>query len=377
MKDKKVKAKRRILQSKIDFLSLCPRGANTIQTVYKAEDGENKSISFSAITKDMTEQGELITCVYAPDLVDSQGDIASAEVIKDMAYGFAKEGKGIDIRHNGKAVDKEEAYVAESFIIQKNDPRFEGMKDYDGDVVNVTGGWGSVIKIENEELRKLYKSGEWGGISIGGISFVQNEEEDAEDDKTALKKALIAITKYFTGKENNTNNNNNNKNDIDSEITMDAKELKAMLDANNAALVTAIKEALKPAEETAEQKTARLAKEAAEAKAAEKKKGLGYPKPVLKEQPTAEDIAQYEKKLEIYELSKAVDPENLESIREFQVLSKEIASGKKVETKKKDEDAYGSFFTNQDGTPLKKESDDPITDGVLALIEKEKKEKAA
>lgn len=364
MNKQKVKAKRRIIQAKIDFLSLCPKGANTIQTVYKTDDGQNKSVSFSTLTKDMTEQGELITCVYSPDLVDSQGDVASIEAIKEMAYSFSRDGKGIDIRHNGKVIPKEEVFVAESFIIQKSDPRFEDIKDYDGEVVDVTGGWGAVIKIENEELRKLYKSGEWGGISMGGLMVVQDAEKD---DKTALQKALDSIVNYFTNKENNNNN-------TDSEINMDAKELKTILDANNTALVTAIKEALKPAEETAEQKTARLAKEAEAAKS-KKKMGLGYPQPVLKEQPTTTDIEQYERKLEIFELSKAVDPENLESIRQFQVLSKEIATGKKVETKKADSDAYGSFFTNQDGSLVKKESDDPIADGVLALCKKEQEAK--
>ncbi|MCK5614265.1 terminase, partial [Candidatus Pacearchaeota archaeon] len=44
----------------------------------------------------MNEQGEITCVVYAPDMVDSQGDSASAAVIKDFAYDFAKNGGNID-----------------------------------------------------------------------------------------------------------------------------------------------------------------------------------------------------------------------------------------------------------------------------------------
>lgn len=357
------KAKRRILKGHIQFLSLCPKGANTISTVYKADDGKDKNLSFSSLSKDMNEKGEIIACVYSPNLVDSQGDVASAEVIKQMAYDFAKEGVGIDIRHDNKPISKDQAHVAESFIIQKNDPRYADMKDYNGNPVDVTQGWGVVIKVEDDNLKNLYRTGQWGGISMGGFVFA---ESAGEKEDSALTKALTQIGQYF-------NKLKTNKENLEIE-DMDAKEFKEILAENNKALATVLKEALQP-QETEAQKAERIAKEEA---SKNPKKGLGYPKPILKEQPTAEDIAQYEKKLEIFELSKAVDPENLESIRQFQIMSKKIALGEKVETRK-DQDAYGSFFqTNQDSILTNKSDNttDEYSKLILDSIEKEEKEKA-
>ncbi len=126
---------RRISWAKVDFISLCKKGANTISTMYKADDGISHNIELSTLSKDMDEQGELICCVYAPDMVDSDGDTASAEVIKKFAYGFAQNGAGIDIRHNEEVLSKEAIFVAETMIIQDGDPRFADMEDAAKEVV--------------------------------------------------------------------------------------------------------------------------------------------------------------------------------------------------------------------------------------------------
>lgn len=363
MAKEKSKAKRKILKGYVEFLSLCPRGANTIQTVYKADDGTNKNISFAAITKDLTEQGELIACVYSPDLVDSQGDTASAKVIKQMAYDFAHSGVGIDIRHDNKAIPAEEAFVAESFIIQKGDPRFAGIKNYDGEVVDVTDGWGVVIKIEDDRLKDLYRSGAWGGISMGGLVLT----EDSEKEDGALLKALKSIVEeYFTGKKSNKQN--------DMEINMDKKELAELLAENNKQLVAAFKEAMKPAEETTEQKTARLAKEEAEKKVT---KGMGYPKPVLKENATEEEMDRFAKETDIYELSLCVDRTSVQSVREFQKMAKEIATETTGNEKTKAKDnVYGGFFkSNQDVKAKNADgSEKSVADLILAQMDKEEKE---
>ena len=354
-------AKRRILKAKIDFLSLCPRGANTIKTVYKADDGRDKNVSFSVLTKDLTDQGELVAVVYSPNLVDCQGDYATAEVIKQMAYDFAASGQGIDIRHNNQPVAKENAFVAESFIIQKGDSRFADMKDYDGKAVQVEGGWGVVIKIDDEELRRLYKSGEWGGISMGGFMLTKNEEAESG----LIQKMYNLFEKHF-----GTNKSN------DTEIEMDKKELTDVLAANNTALVTALKEALTPKAKTeAELAAEKLAKEAGE-----KKLGMGYPVPVLKENPTETDIAEFSKKMEIYELSKSVDRTDIESVRKFQKMAKEIATGKEVAatTAKKEQDAYGSFFqTNQAVDGVVKSGEATLYQAMFAKEDAEKAKKTA
>lgn len=175
--------KRRLRRAKIKFLSLVPRGANRLPTILK-DDG---AFEVCLLTKDMTDNGELHAIVYAPEFRDSQNDIASAAVIKDMAYDAAKHGVEIDVRHDGKAVGKDRAYVAESFIVQKDDPRFEGLKDYDGNAVNPEGSWGVVIKIDDPELKKSYQDGSWRGVSMAGVAEVEHEKQD---DANCFVKAL-------------------------------------------------------------------------------------------------------------------------------------------------------------------------------------------
>jgi len=178
--------RRRIKRAKIKFISLVPRGANRLPTIFK-EDG---AFEVSLLAKGMDEQGELTAVVYAPELRDSQGDVASAAVIKDMLYDAAKNGVAIDMRHDGKAIPKDQAYVAESFLVQKGDPRFEGLTDYDGKVVDPTGAWGVVLKIDDPALRKLYREGAWEGVSMGGKAELEIEKQDPEDLADAIAARL-------------------------------------------------------------------------------------------------------------------------------------------------------------------------------------------
>lgn len=222
---------RRLKSAKIKFLSLCSQGKNQFPVIFKSDD----RFEIEPLLKDddFESKGELTAVVYAPEVVDAEGDVASSEVIKQMAYDFMKEtriGTGIDIRHNEIAVPKEHAYVAESFIIQKDDPRFNPFKNTKGKTVDVTGGWGVVIKIENEELKKKYKSGEWNGISMGGLG--EKEIESSEDPVEKVFKLLLSHL--------------NPKGDI--EMTTD--ELKQALKESNESLTKSISEALVKAIET-------------------------------------------------------------------------------------------------------------------------------
>ena len=51
--------------------------------------------------------------------------MASADVIREMAHDFMTEPR-IDVMHDGKALGTDKVSVAESFIVQKGDPRFDG-----------------------------------------------------------------------------------------------------------------------------------------------------------------------------------------------------------------------------------------------------------
>lgn len=238
---------RRITKAKVKFLTLCPRGANRMPAIYKEEDG---GFDFRMITKvgdDFAEKGELTAVVYAPELRDSQGEIASGAVIKDMMYDAAKEGLSIDIRHNEKALAKEDAYIAESFIVQKGDPRFADATDYDNNPVDVTGAWAVVLKIEAPDLRAAYREGKWEGISMGGAA--------ASVPDNAAEKVLAKLLQKIS---NTSPQESQDLGDID----MTGDELTAAIAKGNEPLLTAIAKMANPnAGETDAEKLIRLEKE--------------------------------------------------------------------------------------------------------------------
>lgn len=168
----------------IQFISLCPRGANGLTTILK-DDGAFEFEMIAKQTSDFMQNGEMVCCMYAPELRDSHGDIADAEICKQMAHAWARDGKGIDFRHDNKVLPKGSALVAESFIIQKNDPRYENFKNYSGEVVDVTGGWGVVLKIEDQGLRKLYGEQGWNGVSLQGHVLAEVEKSEEIDESRA------------------------------------------------------------------------------------------------------------------------------------------------------------------------------------------------
>lgn len=232
---------RRIKSAKITFISLVPRGANQLPVLYKSED---QTAQFDCLIKDdrFAEHGELTAVVYVPERTDSQGDIASAEVIKQMAHEYVRGMGAVDVRHNTQALPREKVTVVESFIIQKGDERFAAMKDYSGRPVDATGGWGVVIKVDDPDLRRLYREGHWNGVSMFGPAIVEPISKSAEPIADALAKRLAAGTI-------------NNKEADD----MDIKELEAALAKSNGTLaetiVAGLVKALKPEEKPADKPT--------------------------------------------------------------------------------------------------------------------------
>lgn len=151
------------------------------------------TVEFATVAKATDEDaGELTCVVYPVERADADNHLASAEVIKQMAHDFQREGGQIDVRHNGKAVSKDQAYVAENFIVQKGDPRFEGFQDYDGNAVDTDGAWATVIKIDDPELRRLYREGEWNGVSMFGTGLLEVSKAD-EDAPGWFRKFLSTV----------------------------------------------------------------------------------------------------------------------------------------------------------------------------------------
>jgi hypothetical protein len=362
----KRKARRRILKGMIDYISLCPAGANEICTIYKSEDGEQE-VHLSQLCKDMTEQGEIIAVVYAPEMVDDQGDVASAAVIKDFAHDFMRRGGQIDIKHNEIPMSKDDVFIAETTIVQKGDPRFANMTDYEGNSVDVTGGWGVVIKVLSESLRKDYRSGEWSGVSMGGGMYY----EKAAAGESILQKIKDLINNK---KENNTNTEN--------DMPLTKEDEVKIGEIAGAVVAKAMEDAAKVAEKKAAEE-AKIAKEKAEKEAAEAPKGLGYSEPILKSAPSDEDIMRFRKETAIYQLQKEVDPKDQLAVMDFQKAAKEIAQAEKLEDvlKKQSGAGYENFFvTNQESATVGKTSTakgdyTDIGNGILETINKESETK--
>ena len=231
---------KRIQKARIQFLTLCPKGKNRMPVLYKA-DG---TIEFDTVIKASDDAGEITAIVYPAENADTDGHLASAAVIKDMAHAFQKEGGQIDIRHDGKAVGVDRAYVAENFIVQKGDPRFVDWKDYDGNLVDATDAWATVIKIDDPSLRQLYKDDVWNGISMQGTGIMTVEKADETDN--LLQKLLKAI-----GLKSPTN---------DEDVDMKNEELQALLKQDREVLVAELTKILKP-EPKAEPKKEEVKKE--------------------------------------------------------------------------------------------------------------------
>lgn len=175
-------AKRRFTQANVNFLSLCVRGKNRLPVIYKAEGDVLDLDMLVKADTNFGDNGELTAIVYAPEFRDRDGDIASADVIKKAMYDASRKGVGIDIRHNEKALPKDQIYIAENFIVQKGDARFNDMKDYEGNPVDVTGAWAVVLKVEDAELRKAYREGGWNGISMAGTAAVVVEKSNKSEE---------------------------------------------------------------------------------------------------------------------------------------------------------------------------------------------------
>ncbi|MBL4769481.1 MAG: hypothetical protein JKY94_17545 [Rhodobacteraceae bacterium] len=183
----------RIKSANIKFVSLCPAGMNGLRTLYKSKDPNERIVTLRPLIKeaeDFEEKGQLVAAVWVPDRADSKGDWANKATIQDMAYSHARNGYAVDLEHNEQPLSKEAAYMAESFIIQEGDPRFVGLVDEAGFSVDATGGWGAVFQVDSPELRKEYREGKWGGVSLAGPALVVEEEPPASARFAKMAKLL-------------------------------------------------------------------------------------------------------------------------------------------------------------------------------------------
>lgn len=200
--------KRRITYAKVTHVSLVSRGANKMPVLLKSAG----RVEFNLLFKAAGEEGLLHALVYVPEengSVDTEGDVAPRKVVKQMAHDFIANGAHLDVEHDLQVLSAEQASVAETFLVQKGDPRFQGWVDNYGEAVDATDAWGMVIKVSDPGLRKAIKDGQIAGVSLFGLAEVE------------------PIAKSTSILEN-----------------MNEAELKALLDARDAKLLEAITKAV-------------------------------------------------------------------------------------------------------------------------------------
>ena len=175
----------------IQFISLVRKGANQKTIIWKSGAGESPRSWQIDIAKTDDDKRLVFGIVYSPGEIDSQGDITDAAEIEKAAYAFLKTsrtGDGVDKYHTFTA--ESGAFVAESWLVRKGDPVFLDQPE---------GSWAVAIKIDDDDLWSAVKSGEIGGLSMGGRADVEQVEKSVDID--AIAQAIITneITKKGQG----------------------------------------------------------------------------------------------------------------------------------------------------------------------------------
>ncbi|MDR1451364.1 MAG: XkdF-like putative serine protease domain-containing protein [Helicobacteraceae bacterium] len=185
---------KRLKNIEITHISLVKAGANNKEAIYKSKEGEPSESRLSRVFKSDGERGALYGIVYSPDEVDSQGEFAEAAEIEKAAYGFMKSlnAKNVDREHSFQS---EDAFVAESWLVRKNDAIFGG---------EPIGSWAVVIKLESDALKEAVKKGEIKGLSMAGTADREEVAKDSGDGALkSLIKGLLDAIKSSKGSEMN------------------------------------------------------------------------------------------------------------------------------------------------------------------------------
>ena len=185
--------RKKLKKPRVQVVSLVREPRTGLGVVQK---GESDEIEVGTLTQTSDDGGTLTCVVYAPNRDDADGEFADAETVREMAYTHAREGLKLDVRHDGVILSKGEAFVAESFIIQKGDARFADWKDVDGNPVgDCSGGWAQIIRLESPAIREKFRKGELRGVSLLGTA-----EREAVKGDSALSEFLREIKNAFMPK---------------------------------------------------------------------------------------------------------------------------------------------------------------------------------
>lgn len=138
--------------------------------------------------------------VYEPDVVDTQGDFATAEEIEKAAHNFMENARNIDLQHNFKAGygTLQESYIAPA--------------DFKIGETNIKkGAWVIVTKATDEVWESIQK-GEITGYSMGGsavkIAVEEDKVEKQENNSDEVKGFFDVVKSFFVKADNKEINEN-------------------------------------------------------------------------------------------------------------------------------------------------------------------------
>ena len=357
------KARRRIVKADITHISLVKRGANQLPVIYKSEE---QQAHFSPLAKSMNEDGEIAACVWLPSNRTCSGTWHPPRSLSRWRTGSRPRTTSATWISNttARTCPRTKPRLWSRSSSRRTIPRFDGMKDYSGNPVDVTGGWGVVMKVEDEALRAAYRHGEWNGVSMYGGAIVKAASEGQPNDGG---------------------------------VDMDASEVQAMIDSSNeklmksmqgmftTALVTnkydadTLQKSGVTSEDTADQIETKVRLWKAENKTPEKngeeEVELNKSKaPVFDGDPTdATAVEEFEYKVKKHEILSKMDPSKPESVRE---ASDAIADLEVPESISKSEGNMDPEKKNLEERLKKSQSrsSQNTTDGVNTQVEEEVKD---
>ena len=119
------------------------------------------------IVKQDVQQQVVTLPVLIPGVVDSQGDLMTAEDVQESAWQFSKDysvGEAeLGLDHEGAPLSRAEAAVVESWL-EKADIAY-------GETFIPKGSWMVSIHVKNDAVWDSLQSGQRSGASIDGTGF--------------------------------------------------------------------------------------------------------------------------------------------------------------------------------------------------------------
>lgn len=142
----------------ISYVSLVDKAANKKKFLLMKNENSFTLETKAFINKSDEDKHLVYGIVYEPDTLDSDGDYATAESIEKAAHSFMMNHRNVDIQHNFEK--REDIKIAESYIAPTD--------LIIGEQNIKKGTWLMVTKVEDEDIWKSAKEGNFTGFSMAG-----------------------------------------------------------------------------------------------------------------------------------------------------------------------------------------------------------------